>query len=109
MDQPKKETDQEVMARLRQPIDELVNKYCGDKTEAERLRLRQLAWQAVDVLVITGNVSGLEHEKDIKRITRNIRELGASEAFIRESLVRAVSIYKQMQAYHPGLLERYGS
>jgi len=99
--------DQEVMARLRQPIDELIDKYCADKTLYERLRLRQLAWQAVDVLARTGNVADLEHEKDVKRITQNIRELGASDIFIKESLELAISIYKKMQVYYPGILKRY--
>jgi hypothetical protein len=102
-------TDQEIMSRLREPIGKLVEKYCAEKTEYQKLRLRQLAWQAVDVLVRTGKIAHLETEKDIKRITRSIRELGASEKFIQESLSLAASIYKQMQIYYPGLLRRYGS
>ncbi|MBN1262868.1 MAG: hypothetical protein JW991_00765 [Candidatus Pacebacteria bacterium] len=108
MNQLKQETDQEIMARLRRPIDELIEKHCGDKTEMERLRLRQLAWQAVDVLVRTRNIANLENQPDIKRITQNIKEVGASEKFIQESLFLALTIYKKMQADHPGLLKRYG-
>lgn len=107
MSQKRKEADREVMARLRKPIDDLVDRHCSDKSSYQRLRLRQLAWQAVDVLVRTGSVADIEHEKDIKRIIRDIREIGASEKFIEESLALAVSIYKRMQVYYPGLLERY--
>ncbi len=95
------------MARLREPIGGLVEKHCADKNPYQKVRLRQLAWQAVDVLARTGNVAGIKNEKDIRRIMINIRELGASDQFIEESLSLAISIYRQMQAYHPGILKRY--
>jgi len=101
------ESDQEIMARLREPINALVEKYCADKTEYQKLRLRQLAWQAVDVLTRTGEVADIENNKNIKRITRDIKQLGASGDFIEESLALAVAIYKRMQVYYPGLLKRY--
>lgn len=104
-----KESDQQVMARLRKPIDELIEKYCSDKTDYQKLRLRQLAWQAVDVLIRTRSISNLQNQKDIKRICLDIHELGASEVFIEESLALAVAIYRRMQIYHPLLLKTYGS
>ena len=109
MDSQTKETDQEIMARLREPINELINKHCSDKTEYQRLRLRQLSWQAVDVLIRKKSVANLENEPNIKRITRDIKELGASEEFIQESLALAVSIYSKIKINYPSLLESYGS
>lgn len=100
-------SDQVVMARLRKPIDELVEGFCANKTESQKLRLRQLAWQAVDVLARIGNVADLVQEKDIKRITRDIKKLGASDQFVEESLVLAKEIYRQMKVHHPGLLKKY--
>lgn len=107
MTQPKPESDQEILARLREPIGDLINEYCGDRTEIQRLRLRQLAWQAVDVLVRTGNLAYLREEKDIKRIIRDIKEIGASEEFIEDSLALALSIYREMQTDYPDLLRKY--
>lgn len=95
------------MERLRKPIGELVEKHCADKTPWQKIRLRQLSWQAVDVLARTENVAGIRNEKDIRRIIADIQKLGAAEAFIEDSLALAVSIYRQMQAYHPQLLRRY--
>ena len=105
--QRENKSDEKIMARLRKPINELVDKYCSNKTEYQRLRLRQLTWQAVDVLVRTGNVAHLKREKDVQRIIRNIREVGASEEFIEESLSLAGSIYEKMQIDYPSLLKRY--
>lgn len=107
MNQKKGETDQAILAQLRKPIGELVNTFCAEKTEYEKLRLRQLAWQAVDVLVRTGEVAHLQDEKDIKRIIQNIKEIGASERFIKESILLAISIYRKMQLDYPDLLKRY--
>lgn len=109
MDAKKPETDQEIMARLRQPIDQLVQEHCLDRTEFQKLQLRQLAWQAVDVLVRTGNVGSLETNENIKRIARKIKELGVPDDFIRESLQIAIQIYKKMQVEYPGILKKYGS
>lgn len=103
----KTESESQTMTRLREPIGELVEKYCADKTPWQKVRLRQLAWQAVDVLARTENVAGIKNEKDIKRIIGDIRKLGASKDFVEESLVLAISIYRQMQAYHPNLLKNY--
>ncbi len=107
MNQGQRESDVKIMARLRAPIDDLVSQYCPNKTRHQQLRLRQLTWQAVDVLVRTGNVVNLNQEKDIKRITRNIKEVGASEKFIEASLRLAVRIYQTMLVDYPGLLKRY--
>lgn len=107
MNQKRGQTDQEILARLREPIGELVENLCSHQTEYERIRLRQLAWQAVDVLVRTGNVAHIEDEKDIKRIILNIKEIGASERFIKESLLLAISIYRKMQLDYPDILKRY--
>lgn len=107
MNQKKSESDQEILTRLRKPIGELVNNLCANKTEYQQLRLRQLAWQAVDVLVRTGNVAHLEEEKDVKRIIKDIKEIGASERFIEESLQLAISIYREMEIDYPDLLKRY--
>lgn len=109
MNQKKPESDQEILARLRKPIDELIDRYSLNRTEYQRLRLRQLAWQAVDVLARTGNVAYLREEKDIKRIIGNIKEIGASEEFIEESLALAISIYREMQTDYPDLLRKYQS
>ena len=108
MDPVKKVSDQETMAKLREPIDHLIEKYCSDKDEFQKLRLRQLAWQAVDVLVRTGNISRIDSDPNIKRITRDIKQLGASDTFIEESLHLAVTIFRKMQAEYPGLLKKYG-
>ncbi len=99
---------QDVFLRLREPINDLVDRYCVNKTAYQKLRLRQLAWQAVDVLVRTNNLAGLNSEPDIKRITRDIRSLGASAEFIEESLHLAGEIYKQMQVLCPAVLKNYG-
>ena len=107
MDQKKPESDQEIMAELRAPIDELIDKYFATQTAYQKLRVRQLAWQAVDILVRTGNIADLEQDKNVKRILKDIKELGASEEFIDQSLSLAVSIYKKMQLNFPGLLKRY--
>lgn len=107
MNQKTGETDQEILTQLRKPIGDLVNTFCAEKTSYEKIRLRQLAWQAVDVLVRTDNVSHLEDEKDIKRIILNIKEIGASGRFIEESLLLAISIYRKMQLDYPILLRRY--
>jgi len=107
MNQKKGETDQEILTRLRKPISELVDKRCANKTEYERIRLKQLAWQAVDVLIRTDNVAHLEEEKDVKRIIKNIKEIGASKRFIEDSLLLAISIYRKMQLDYPDVLKRY--
>jgi hypothetical protein len=108
VDFSKKETDQQILARLKEPIDKLVEKYCSEKTDYQRLRLRQLAWQTVDVLVRTGNIADIKHDKNVKRVIRNIKEVGASRKFIEKSLSLALTIYKRMKAFHPGILKRYG-
>ncbi|MFC1790377.1 hypothetical protein ACFLZP_02765 [Patescibacteria group bacterium] len=104
----KTESDAEVMARLRAPIEELVAKHCSDKTEFQKIRLRQLPWQALDVLIRTKNVAGLEHDQNIKRLIQDVRQLGASQTYIQESLHLARSIYQNMQQNYSGLLKRYG-
>jgi hypothetical protein len=100
-------SDQEIMSRLREPINELIDTNFPNKNPWERLRIRQLAWQAVDVLARTGNIANLENEKEMQRIARDIRQLGASKEFIEESFKLAVTIYRQMQIEYPGLLKRY--
>lgn len=100
-------SESEIMTRLREPIGELVEKHCAEKTDLQKLRLRQLAWQAVDVIARTGNIAHIDQDKNIKRILNDIRQLGATESFIEESLALAIAIYKRMQAYHPDLLRKY--
>ena len=107
MDQPKPPSDQEILEKLRKPIEDLVNRLCPEIDEMERVRLRQLAWQAVDILVRRGNVANIKNEKEMLRITSDIRKIGASEEFIEESLLLAIAIYRRMQIDYPGLLKRY--
>lgn len=109
MPQTKSESDQEILNRLRKPIDELAARHNLEGGEFQRFRLRQLAWQAVDVLARTGNVANLKNEKEIKRIIRDIKQIGAPKRFINESLLLAVSIYREMEARYPALLQRYRS
>ena len=101
------QTDQQVMTQLRKPIDDLVNEYYAKKPVEERLRLRQLAWQAVDVLAREGYLGEIKQQADIKRIIRNIRELGASQDFIEKSLRLAVLVCKKMEVDYPFLCEKY--
>ena len=107
MDQTSQQTDQQIMARLRKPIDDLVDDYYAKRPVEERLRLRQLAWQAVDVLAREGYLGEIKQQGDIKRIIRNIRELGASEDFIEKSLRLAVLVCKEMETDYPSLCSRY--
>ena len=109
MDKSKPETDQKTMARLRKPIDDLINRHSGGKTKYQRFRLRQLSWQAVDVLARRGNIGSLREDKTIKRLIRDVQQVGASGDFIDESLSLAVSIYQEMQSSYPDLLARYRS
>lgn len=101
------QTDQVILEELKKPIDDLVNTYYPESNQYRRLRFRQLAWQAVDVLARTSEIGDLRNHKDVTRIIKDIRQLGASEEFIEESLVLAVSIYRKLQLDYPALLERY--
>ena len=107
MNQKKALPDHLILARLRKPIDELVDKYYANRPVEERLRLRQLAWQSVDVLAREGYMGEIREQSDIKRIIRNIREVGASEVFIEKSLRLAVLICKEMETDYPSLYRRY--
>ncbi|MFC1727627.1 hypothetical protein ACFL0Y_03840 [Patescibacteria group bacterium] len=100
--------EQKIMAQLRKPIDELINSHYAKRPIEERLRLRQLSWQAVDVLVREGYLGRIEEQDDIKRIIRNIKELGASPGFIEKSLRLAVLICKEMETDYPFLWAKYG-
>ena len=108
MSQIQLEPEEEIIKRLRKPIDELIEEYGINLDDFQRLRLRQLAWQAVDILVKTGDIAYLRHEENIQRIINDIRNLGASEEFIEKSLTLAISIYKKMKVYYPSLLNKYG-
>jgi len=101
------QTDQVVLEELKKPIDDLVKAYYPGSNQYQRLRFRQLAWQAVDALVRTGEMSDLRNHKDIARIIKDVRQLGASEEFIEESLVLATLIYRRLQLDYPALLKRY--
>ncbi len=103
----KHQNDSEILAELRKPIEELVENFFPEKTEYQRLRLKQLAWQAVDVLSRTEDVANLEEQKEIVRIIEDIKKLGASSEFIEESLALAVSIYRKLQIDYPEVLDRY--
>ena len=99
--------DQEILAELKKPIDNLIEDYHPEKSLPQKVRLRQLAWQAIDVLAKTNDFTNLRNQKDIRRLTRDVRQVGGSEDFIKRSLFLATSIYKKLQIEHPGLLKRY--
>lgn len=101
--------DQEILTELKKPIDNFVISFFPDRNDFQRLRLRQLAWQAVDVLAKTGDIGNLRGQKDIARLVLDVKQLGATDAFIEESLALAVKIYQQLQMDYPGVLERYRS
>jgi hypothetical protein len=103
------ETDTQILHRLRQPIDNLVNKYCVNQPIENRIRLRQLAWQAVDILVNTEDIAHIKSNKDIKRLLNDIRQVGGSEKFIQQSLDLGINIYNDMKLNYPGLFRRYKS
>ena len=100
-------SDQEILSQLRRPIDELVDTYYSGRPLEERFRLRQLAWQAVDVLVREGYLGEIEEQDDIKRIIRNIKEVGASDLFIEKSLRLAKVICQELETRYPSLYRRY--
>jgi hypothetical protein len=101
------DTDTVIMKILREPIDELVNKYCQNLSLENRMRLRQLPWYAVDILLQTNDIPNLKHNEVIQRIINDIRLLGASEQFINDSLDTAISIYNTMKTEYPGISLRY--
>ena len=107
MDQKKLPPDHVILAQLRKPIDELVDSFYANRPIEERLRLRQLSWQAVDVLAREGYLGEIKEQSDIKRIIRNIREVGASQDFIEKSLRLAVLICKEMETEYPSLYRKY--
>lgn len=102
-----KDSDNQILTRLKKPIDDLVTASFPEANQYQRLRLRQLAWQAVDLLVKSGNAAGLKAHKDILRLTSDIKLLGASDQFIDDSLSLAVRIYQQLQVDYPDVLGRY--
>jgi len=101
------QTDEEILAELRQPIDELTNKYGSNLDEMNRYRLRQLPWQAVDILVNTEAVAHLKNNENLKRLIRDVRQIGASDKFIDEAVALAVEIYQKMKTDYPALYNRY--
>lgn len=101
------ESDAKILKRLRQPINELLDRYCLDFSLENKMSLRQLAWYAVDILIDTEDVVNFKHNKDILRIVDNIRGIGASDHFIEESLNLALVIYNRMKSDYPALLKRY--
>jgi len=107
MVQPLPESDEKILKRLRQPINDLLNRYCLDFSLENKMRLRQLAWYAVDILIDTDDVVNFKYHKDILKISENIKAIGASNHFIEESLNLALSIYNRMKSDYPALLKRY--
>jgi hypothetical protein len=107
MDQNLEENDIKILERLRKPIDDLVNKYCINQPLINRMRLRQLPWQAIDVLVKTEDVAHLKTNSNIKRIIKDIKHTGVPEKFIDESLNLAINIYQSMKTEYPLLYKRY--
>lgn len=101
------DSDGVILARLKKPIDDLVTAFSPDANQYQRLRLRQLAWQAVDLLVKDGDIAGLRTHKDMLRLINDIRQLGASDQFVEDSLALAVRIYQQLQIDYPDVLLRY--
>ena len=99
--------DDKIMQQLREPINELMDKYCINQPIENRMRLRQLAWYAVDILIHTDDVSDLRNNDVIQSIIENIKTLGASNTFIDESINLAITIYNRMKLDHPELLIRY--
>jgi hypothetical protein len=99
--------DYATLETLRKPIDELVAEFFPDASEENKIRLRQLAWQGVDVLAKTGDVGGLENDKNIIRLVNDVKILGASEKFIEKSFDLAISIYRELQIHYPGILKSY--
>lgn len=101
------EDDQKILLELRKPIEQLVTDYFPSAGNYKRIRLRQLAWQALDFLAKTGDVYSLKTDKNIQGLIKNVQEVGASQKFIDESLDLAVRIFRKMQTEHPGLLKSY--
>jgi hypothetical protein len=99
--------DYQLMAELRRPVETLVMTFYPDRSEIEHARLRQLAWQSIDVLVRTNNISSLRSEKDVRRLILDVKQLGVTDEFVERSLDLAISIYQKMKIEHPGLLRRY--
>lgn len=101
--------DQTTLAEVKKPIDELVTAFFPDSNSYQKIRLRQLAWQAVDILANTGEVAGLRSNKDIERLILDVRQLGADDRFIEDSLSLAIRIFHRLQTDYPAVLERYRS
>lgn len=99
--------DDKILAQVRSRIDEFIEPYCINQSTESRLRLRQLPWYALDILIYTGNVNTLQTNDVIQQIITDVRNIGASEQFIKDSLALAVSIYTTMQLDHPEVLKRY--
>src|SRR4030042_4275754 len=98
------ESDEKILARLREPIDEVINRYGYSFTDMNRMRLRQLAWFAVDVLIDKDDVADLANSDVIRHIIEDVKSLGASREFIRESLDLAKIIYNNLKLDHPDLI-----
>jgi len=101
------ETDDMILKRLREPIDELVNRHCFNMSLESRLVLKQLAWYAVDILIDTDDVENLKNNDVICKLIEEIKSLSGSQEFINESLELTKRIYKNIQLDYPELLTRY--
>lgn len=101
------QNDETILNQLREPINEFINASCAGRSEYEKTYLRQLPWQALDVLARRGNIAHLNKEPEISRIISQVKEMGITERFIDDSLAIALKIYNQLQIEHPDVLLRY--
>jgi hypothetical protein len=99
--------DRVILMELREPIEDLVTDYFPNAGTYERVRLRQLAWQALDFLVKTSDIYSLKTDKNIQGLIKDVQEVGATQKFIDASFELAVMIFRKMQTEYPGLLKQY--